>query len=421
VDQPELPPRYETITRLGQGGGGEVWAVRDRFTGREYALKLLAREAGPRELAALVREAVALSGLEGLGMPRVQRFGRLSREGRPFMLRELVEGEGLEELVQRGAPLESLLAALARAADQLTLVHRAGFLHGDVKPGNVIVEPGGAVTFVDLGLAAPWREGGAPAEGLTPRYAAPELFEGRPLTVRAEVFALGITLQELVEAARGDDAAPPILRELGAVAERATAQSADQRYPSVDEFAIAVRRASGMPSAQHVAESSALWPIVGIDGTSSQLVEAALALAAGQVLRLSGPPLSGRSALLWRLAWSLGAEGAPLAYVEDAAASAALAAELDGHATLERVFVLVDDADALEQSGFERLERARAAGARLVLVGGARFEQSRVFDVPPLDERAAIELVRRAMPSLTDTLQKRVVELSGGRPGELRR
>jgi transcriptional regulator with GAF, ATPase, and Fis domain len=422
LNEPELPARYEKLTRLGQGGGGEVWAVRDRFSRREYALKLLAREAGPRELAALVREAVALSGLEGLGVPRVLRFGRLSRDGRPFMLRELVEGESLEELVERGVPLESLLAALARAADQLTLVHRAGFLHGDVKPGNVIVEPGGAVTFVDLGLAAPWRDGGTPPEGLTPRYAAPELFDGRPLTVRAEVFALGIALKELIEAARPQEVTLGVVQELAAVAERATAPNADERYPSVDEFAIAVRRASGIPSAEHVAESSALWPIVGIDTTSAQLVEAALGLERGAVLRLVGPPLSGRSALLRRLAWSLGAEGEPLAYVDDASASALLAAELDGHASFERVFVLIDDADALDDVGAERLERARVAGARLVLVGGGtRFADGRSFEVPPLDERAAVELVRRAVPSLTDTLQKRVVELAGGRPGELRR
>ena len=56
----ELPSRYEPLTRLGQGGGGEVWSVRDRFTRGRYALKLLAKEAGARELAALVREAVAL-------------------------------------------------------------------------------------------------------------------------------------------------------------------------------------------------------------------------------------------------------------------------------------------------------------------------------------------------------------------------
>jgi len=421
VDETELPSRYEKLTRLGQGGGGEVWAVRDRFTRREYALKLLARDAGSHELAALVREAVALSGLEGLGVPRVQRFGRLPKDQRPFMLRELAPGESLEELIRNGASLETLLGALARAADQLTLVHRAGFLHGDVKPGNVIVEPGGSVTFVDLGLAAPWRDGGTPAEGLTPRYAAPELFEGRPLTVRAEVFALGITLKEMMDAARADVSAPIVARELASVVQRATAARAEDRYPSVDEFASAMRRASGLSPQQQAAESSALWPIVGIDATSAQLVDAVFALEAGDVLRVLGPPLSGRSALLRRLAWSLGAEGAPLAFVEDASASAALAAELEAHAKLATVIVLVDDADALEAGGVERLMRAREAGARLVLVGGARFERAREFAVPPLDQRAAIELVRRAVPSLTESLQKRVVELSGGRPGELRR
>jgi serine/threonine-protein kinase PknK len=421
VNDSELPSRYEPLRRLGQGGGGEVWSVRDRFTRREYALKLLATEAGPPELAALVREAVALSGLEGLGVPRVLRFGRLPHDQRPFMLRELVEGQSLEDLVQAGAPLETLLSALARAADQLTLVHRAGFLHGDVKPGNVIVEPGGAATFVDLGLAAPWRDGGTPAEGLTPRYAAPELFEGRPLTVRAEVYALGVTLTEMIEVTSAAETAPLVARELGTVVQRATATRAEERYPSVDEFAIAVRRAAGLLPVPQATDQSALWPIVGIDSTSAQLVEAALALERGEVLRVSGPPLSGRSALLRRLAWSLGAAGTLFAYVDDASAPAALTAELEGHARLDGVVVLVDDADALDRDSVERLDAARLAGARLVLVGGTRFEQAKRFEVPALDERAALELVRRAVPSLTETLLRRVVELGGGRPGELRR
>jgi serine/threonine protein kinase len=302
VSETELPPRYEPLARLGEGGGGEVWSVRDRFTRREYALKLLAREAGPRELAALVREAVALSGLEGLGVPRVVRFGRLPRDQRPFLLRELAPGKSLEELVREGASLETLLNALARAADQLTQLHRAGLLHGDVKPGNIIVGPAGEVTFVDLGLAAPWREGGAPAEGLTPRYAAPELFEGRPLTVRAEVYALGVAVEEMVEATRAAKEAPLIARELAQVAERATMPRPEDRYPSVDELAIAMRRASGLGAQAHAAGGAALWPIVGSDATAQQLLELARGLPPGGVLRLIGPPLSGRSALLRRVA-----------------------------------------------------------------------------------------------------------------------
>ena len=69
-----------------------MWAVRDRHTGERRALKMLAADATESEMAALVREAVTLSGLEGLGVPRVLIFGRLPRTGRPFMVRELVDG-----------------------------------------------------------------------------------------------------------------------------------------------------------------------------------------------------------------------------------------------------------------------------------------------------------------------------------------
>src|SRR5580658_833959 len=95
---PDLPPRYEPIRRLGAGGGGEVWSVRDRVSGRALALKVLSRDAGGAEVGALVREAVALSGLEGLGVPRVVAFGAL-RDGRRYLVRELVEGQSLDEVL----------------------------------------------------------------------------------------------------------------------------------------------------------------------------------------------------------------------------------------------------------------------------------------------------------------------------------
>ena len=87
-----IPPRYEPIRRLGSGGGGEVWAVRDRVTSTVLALKVLAADAGEHEVKALVREAIALSGLEGLGVPHVVAFGALPESGRRYMVRELVEG-----------------------------------------------------------------------------------------------------------------------------------------------------------------------------------------------------------------------------------------------------------------------------------------------------------------------------------------
>jgi len=420
-NEPELPQRYEPVRRLGRGGGGEVWAVRDRATGRTYALKLLAEEAEEREMAALVREAVALSGLEGLGVPRVIRFGRLPGSGRPYLVREVVEGESLEALLSHRGSVQTALETLARAADQLTVLHRAGLLHGDVKPANVIVEPGGSVVFVDLGLAAPWREGGAFAEGLTPRYAAPELFEGKPITVRAEVFALGVILAEILEA-DGLALESSARAQLNVVAERAMARVPEERFPSVDELANEVRRALGAPAHDALAAAgTVLWPVSGIDGVSSQLLEAAQALEPGKLLRLEGPPGSGRSALVRRLAWWLGMLGKSVAWVDDPTSTATVKAELSANTSLGDAIVLVDDADGLDEEAFAAVQGALENGARLVTVGGARFEGARVFPIPALSEPVCLELVRRAVPSLTAGLQKRLVQLADGRPGALRR
>ena len=418
----DLPNRYEPLAQLGKGGGGVVWAVRDRHSGRKYALKVLAEGSDEREMSALVREAVALSGLEGLGVPRVVRFGRLPRSQRAFLVRELVDGQSLEEIMTEGTSVRAL-SALARAADQLTVLHRAGLFHGDVKPANIVVELGGRATFVDLGLAAPFREGGVQAEGLTPRYAAPELFHGAPLTVRAEVYALGVTLAEIVNESRRSTLQPDALRELLVVAKRATLPQPADRFPSVDEFASAMRRAAGIPASPAAGtEQVDLWPVVGIDVTSAQLLERVNALEPGQRLRIVGAPGSGRTALLRRVAWSLGVHGSPLAWIEDVASSSSLSAELAAHASLRGVLVLVDDADALSAESTLALAGARAQGARLVTVGGGAMSAAVLdFAVPPLDEHAAIDLLRRAVPSLTQTLLKRVFEVSGGRPGELRR
>ncbi len=418
----ELPNRYEPLAPLGTGGGGEVWAVRDRHSQRRYALKVLAEGASEREMSALVREAVALSGLEGLGVPRVVRFGRLPHSGRAFLVRELVEGQSLEEVMDEGASLGAL-SALARAADQLTVLHRAGLFHGDVKPANIVVEPSGRATFVDLGLAAPFRDGGSQAEGLTPRYAAPELLRGAPLTVRAEVYALGVTLTEIVTESPRSSLNSEVLRELLAVAKRATLPRPAERFPSVDEFASALRRAAGLPATSQLgAEQAALWPVVGIETTSAQLLERVRALAPGAHLRILGEAGSGRTALLRRVAWSLGVLGSSLAWLEDVSSASSLNAELGAHASLHGVWVLVDDADALSDSSLAALADARAQGARLVTVGRCFMggSSARVRGAAARRARGS-DLLRGAVPSLTQSLLKRVVEVSGGRPGELRR
>jgi transcriptional regulator with GAF, ATPase, and Fis domain len=434
---PDLPPRYEPKHRLGAGGGGEVWSVRDRVSGQVLALKVLSSDAGAPEVDALVREAVALSGLEGLGVPRVVAFGALA-DGRRYMVRELVEGHSLEDVLQ--AEEGPWLEPIASACEQLTVVHRAGLLHGDLKPGNIIVGEGGRGTLVDLGLAAPWREGGTRAQGLTPKYAAPELFEGEPLTVRAEVYALGATLSEAV-ARRGDELEEDVRLALAKVAARATEAGATSRWPSVDELASALRLAAGLPPSATGGEPA--WPVLGIEDTSRSLLEKARALPPGSAIALEGPRGSGRTTLAHRLAWSLGVEGTPVALIEAPKSGMAMgdAVELElaqfagagagagaGGAGkgAAPVVVIVDDGSELDEASKKALRKASAGGARLVVVGPravvAPLAQgpTATVPVPPLDTQALAELVQRSVPSLPDALRAHLIARVGGRPGALR-
>ncbi len=427
-----LPPRYEAQSRLGQGGGGEVWAVRDRVLGTRCALKVLAKDAGEHELVALVREAVALSGLEGLGVPRVLAFGALA-DGRRYMVRELVEGRSLEEIFEQSvvggtSDASDWLEPLADAADQLTALHRAGLLHGDVKPANVIVSApssgGRRGTLVDLGLAAPLREGGTLARGLTPKYAAPELLAGEPLTVRAEVYALAATLGEGL-ARRGADLSDDARLALAKVSLRGKDEAPQKRYPSTGELASAMRAAAGL---EPEGESEAAWPVVGIDGVAEKLAAAARALGPGEALAVVGERGAGRSTLLRRVAWTLGVAGQNVVIADapttEISRRQALALAM-GDSPAKATVLAIDDGDALDDEARELLREATRAGARLVFVGSREAAAScakkvQSFEVPPLDASTTDELLRRAMPSLPRALAAHLAERTGRRPGALR-
>jgi serine/threonine-protein kinase PknK len=431
----DLPPRYESLSRLGAGGGGEVWSVRDRVSGRVLALKLLSTDAGESEIGALVREAVALSGLEGLGVPQVIAFGAL-KSGRKYMLRELVEGQSLEEILeQSGGP--AWLEALASACDQLTVVHRSGLLHGDLKPANIIVGPDGRGTLVDLGLAAPWREGGTAAEGLTPKYAAPELFQGEPVTVRGEVYSLGQTLAEGLRR-RGDELPKDRRAALTKVSERASELEASARWPSVDEFGSALRRAAGLP--QGAQNEGPPWPVLGLEATARALLERVRSMAPGAGIALEGPRGAGKSTLARRLAWTLGVHGRAVAVIEapkggmpiretielELAQHPKLLSNHDAEGADEAPIVIVDDAEQIDDAGASILRKASEAGAHLVVVASRDAAAKMVhgglvaFVVPPLEAAAIEELVKRSVPSLPDSLRGHLVERTGGRPGALR-
>jgi serine/threonine-protein kinase PknK len=419
----ELPARYEPVALLGRGGGGEVWSVRDRVSGSERALKVLAEGAGDGELMALVREAVTLSGLEGLGVPHALAFGRLPKSSRRYLLRELVAGTSLEAVIEKRQG--EWLRAIVGAANQLTVLHRAGLLHGDVKPANIIVGADGSATLVDLGLATPWKEGGTRARGLTPRYAAPELLVGDPLTVRAEVYALGMTLHDAL-AKRGAELDAKTRDALKRIAQRATKENPADRHPSVDELASGLKSAAKIETPAF--DGASAWPVVGFEAAAHALAAEVARLGAGQGLAIVGPRRSGRSTLARRLAWSLGVSGAPVASIEPprgARARDVLDLEL-GTWDQGELVVVADDVAAFREDEIERLRAAARAGAKIVAVGDEETiaalapRGARSFIVPPLDDAAALDLVKRAIPSLPDRLARHLLERTARRPGPLR-
>jgi transcriptional regulator with GAF, ATPase, and Fis domain len=381
---------------------------------------VLGVHAGDAERKALVREATALSGLEGLGIPAVIAFGALA-DGRRYLVRELVEGRSLEELFEASvlsdAPSDprAWIEPLADAAEQLSALHRAGLLHGDIKPANVI-----AGTLVDLGLATPLREGGARARGLTPRYAAPELLAGAPLTVRAEVFALGATLGEGL-ARRGSDLDDATRLALVKVAMRAQEEDPKRRYPSASELASALREAAGI--ARAVGRRTVAWPVLGHDAPSEALLAAVRELAPGGLVRLAAAPGAGASTLLRRLAWTLGLEGETVVLSPARDRAVHLALELAPVPGARPPIVLLDDADDVDATARAQIEAARAGGARIVLASTTtddRWTPSVTITIPPLADDAVREIVHRTMPSFPEHLVPRLASKTAGLPGRLR-
>lgn len=414
MNRPAFAERYAPERSLGRGGGGEVWAAVDRATGNRVALKVLQTRAGPGEVEALIRETIALSGLEGLGFPRVLALGR-APDGRLFLVRELVDGESLEALAERDP--ERALRVLPALADVLTVVHRTGLLHGDVKPANAIVRESGEVALVDLGLATALGPADSAALGHTPHFAAPEVLSGGAPTVRSEVYALGIILRDLLadsRTLRTNDGARAALQ--GTVT-RSLALSPDDRFPSADEWAEAVRAAFGAGDALVAPALARPWPVLAIDAWAYQLRERVDALAAGGEMRVVGPPGSGRSTLMRRVSWSLALAGRAVVLVDDdLAQSELLQATL--RASLRPNGLVFWDASTGD------LDRVRAevrkSGARLIHVAEVEANRSD-FLVPELEASSVEKLLRGALSGLPTHLVPAVIRHVGARPLALRR
>lgn len=214
---------YEVVAPLGAGGMGEVYRARDSRLQRDVALKVLIAAVAddPDRLARFSREAQVLA---ALNHPNIAAIYGLEDSA---IVMELVDGPTLADRLAAGAlPLDEAMAIAKQVADALSAAHEAGIIHRDLKPANIKVRPDGTVKVLDFGLAKALEPaGGASAnvtnsptlsvhatqQGLilgTAAYMAPEQARGRAVDRRADIWAFGVVLYEMLTGQRafeGDD------------------------------------------------------------------------------------------------------------------------------------------------------------------------------------------------------------------------
>jgi Tol biopolymer transport system component/tRNA A-37 threonylcarbamoyl transferase component Bud32 len=189
---------YEIVSRIGKGGMAEVWKARDSRLNRDVAIKVSAEQFTDR----FEREARAIAALNH------SNICTLFDVGPNYLVMELVEGPTLAQRIGRGPiPLEEGLAIARQIARALEAAHNQGIVHRDLKPANIKIRPDGSVKVLDFGLAksAIGEENGQTLPGTilgTPGYMAPEQARGEQVDKRADVWAFGVVLYEMVAGGR---------------------------------------------------------------------------------------------------------------------------------------------------------------------------------------------------------------------------
>jgi eukaryotic-like serine/threonine-protein kinase len=209
----QLAGRYRLCRWLAAGGMGQVWQAVDEVLGRPVAVKLLRDEYAqdPSFVGRLRAEARSAAAVAHPGIASVFDYGEVTTtaggEPTPFLVMELVDGEPLSSLLARnGRPgLDRSLNIVGQAALAVGAAHRAGLVHRDVKPANLLVGPDGTVKVTDFGVAQVLGQGqGDQGELLvgTADYLSPEQATGQPATAASDLYALGVVAYECLAGRR---------------------------------------------------------------------------------------------------------------------------------------------------------------------------------------------------------------------------
>lgn len=262
---------YQITAKLGEGGMGIVYHAEDTRLNRAVALKMIRDQVADESLRKrFLREAQSAARVSHPSICRLYDIGE--KDGRPFLVMELLEGESLACRIQRGRlELSEAVQVTLSMLSALAALHRSSILHRDLKPSNVFLSTQG-VKLLDFGLAKTFAleldAGGQTAteitrEGViagTPRYASPEQITGKQLDARSDLFSTAAVLFEMLtgkHAFNGDSAlavfhsilydsppalsGPPAAVAVDRIVQRALSKNPDDRFQEADEMAAELR------------------------------------------------------------------------------------------------------------------------------------------------------------------------------------
>ena len=328
-------PRLSIEDEIGRGGRNAVY--RATCEGRPVAVKVPLSEAaldGRDGSLQSRREAAYLACLQHTGLPEVLSSGEV--EGRPYLVMELVQGPTLAKVLAERGPIgeEEIRGIAVSLGRTLSEVHRRGFVHRDIKPGNILLCDSGEIKLLDFGFATRALEDQEQVAG-TFLYSAPEQtgMLKRPLDGRSDLYSLGVVLYECAAGSppfRSHDAAelirrhaveapealsirsPQLSEATAAVIEKLLSKDPDDRYRSGEALLRALER-------QTDAQASTAEPAPELPGREAELAEIdsiwrEVQQGRGRVVLIEGEAGSGKSLFLEHVLGQAGRQGAPVLY-----------------------------------------------------------------------------------------------------------
>ena len=284
---------YRIDAPLGSGGFGVVYSAFDERLDRRVAIKLMRKQGSEKQRRRFVREAQAMARLDHQNLVSVFEIGEA--QGCPYIVMELVRGQTLTDWLQQARTHAQIMEMFCAVGEGLAAAHERGIIHRDFKPHNVMVNREGRPQVMDFGLARQWRtldsstadRAGALRELMTthgkvmgtPRYMAPEQFEGQDTDPRTDQFSFCVALWEALHGAppfAGDSmfdlafavttgalqvpAQHELPRHWQAALERGLSTDPAARWPSMRSLLDTLRGPSSAP--QRVAGPS--WGLVAV-------------------------------------------------------------------------------------------------------------------------------------------------------------